>query len=72
MQKQIVLSTGVVLSASARTVSVEVGPEFTALVKGEGEKRVVIAEVRSSLIDFVVHEPKLLDGAKDEVAKDAE
>ncbi|UYD57418.1 hypothetical protein OFDDKENP_00024 [Aeromonas phage B614] len=67
MQKQIVLSTGVVLSATARTVAVEVGPEFTTLVKGEGEKRVVIAEVRSGLVDFIVHDPKLLDG--EEVAE---
>ncbi|UOX40519.1 hypothetical protein OBDJBBDK_00211 [Aeromonas phage AhFM11] len=64
MQKQIVLSTGVTLSASARHVAVEVGPEFTTLVKGEGEKRVVIAEVRSHLVDVIIHEPKLLGGTE--------
>lgn len=60
MQKQIVLSSGAVLSASGRSVSVEVGPVFTALVKGEGEKRVVVAEVRSDLVEVIVHEPRLL------------
>lgn len=60
MQKQIVLTTGDVLSVSGRTVSVELGAVFTALVKGEGEKRVVVAEVRSELVSQIIHEPRLL------------
>lgn len=39
MQKQVILSTGSTLTVSGRVVSVEVGPVFTALVKGEGESR---------------------------------
>lgn len=63
MQKQVILSTGSTLTVSGRAVSVEVGPVFTALVKGEGEKRVVVAEVRSELVDVIVHEPRLLGEA---------
>lgn len=60
MQKQVILSNGSTLSVSGRAVDVEVGPVFTTLTKGEGEKRVVVAEVRSELVEVVVHEPRLL------------
>ncbi|AAX63616.1 hypothetical protein PHG31p127 [Aeromonas phage 31] len=67
MQKQIVLTTGEVLSTIARhvdvtSINVAASQGFYQLTKGEGEKRVLVAEVPFDCVSFVVHEPKLLDG----------